>query len=714
MATYYPSTPWPAQFVNPDTGELLSGGVLRAFVAGSSTPTTMYRDGIGTSAGTAITLNAGGYPTVSSNIVVIWLDSGVEYKFTLEDALGSGKWSVDNIASAAGGLGSQGIAKTVTDLASASGPLLTNGLRLTSAQVAAIADTGAVIETTWNNTTSKAGGGRYEIKTRAQHRTDIATPAWVPDGVFDHYLLAGTTYVAVLQFTGELWAAQGGWSKYASATVNRQVWQAAIDYQAALGGGVVIVSDSVTINGTVKGARGVVSRGITGYTTITCDFTSWTGLGLYSVPDLTGYYVGTTGGQFFGQGNKQGLRDLIFIGANNSSMVTTGVYIGCADRRDVSVSANNLSCRQGIFQNVDIYKFDTGMNIAEAWESKFHEMTIAFCRRGLAITGQSVNNCFALLNVTVGDRSYTSSVDRMICMHIIQGENYGVGEATVRRPEGNNFVSCKFNDYEDGVVIFGHLALSISDSTIDLHKGNAFLIGAAPGTAITNNYIANGSTDVYATIKVAGGFGEDLSLLISGNKIVNYSSDTTQMALEATSWNGFEYTENNHAGYFSATVCSFVDQMHLTIKNNKFLDNVDDWLLQTCIKITGGEKIIVDGNMSKEDNKILAIHPSDVPSEITIGANEAQNQRTMETGVITIGTGETSDTVDFKHNNTGGGAPGETGLKNLVFVTASLPDADVSVVCNGFASRRATFTQNVLAEPHKIYYHSICVPSTLG
>lgn len=199
MATYYPSTPWPAHFVNPDTGELLSGGILRAYVAGTTTPTPMYRDGDGTTAGEAITLNAGGYPTVSSNIIVIWLDADVDYKFTLENALGSQIWSVDDIAHAASGGGSATTCKTIADLTSALGPLLTNGERVTSDQIAAMANTGAILETTWNNTTSKRGDGKYELKTRAQHRTDIGNPTWVPDGYGDHYLLGSTTYVAVLQ-----------------------------------------------------------------------------------------------------------------------------------------------------------------------------------------------------------------------------------------------------------------------------------------------------------------------------------------------------------------------------------------------------------------------------------------------------------------------------------------------------------------------------------
>lgn len=201
MATYYPSTPFPVQFINPDTGELLSGGVLRAYAAGGTTPTLMYRDGSGTSAGSSITLNAGGYPTVSGNIIVIWLDVSVDYKFVLEDADGGGKWTVDNIVSLTNSfLASNvfGVCKTVADMTSASGPLLTNGQRLTSTLVAAAANTGALIRTSMNNTTSRLGGADYEIKTLAQHRTDIGDGAWVPDGYADHYLLGGTTYIALL------------------------------------------------------------------------------------------------------------------------------------------------------------------------------------------------------------------------------------------------------------------------------------------------------------------------------------------------------------------------------------------------------------------------------------------------------------------------------------------------------------------------------------
>lgn len=99
MATYYPATSFVPQFTS-DAGVPLSGGTITAFIAGTSTPTAMYIDSAGTSAGTSVTLNARGEPTVSGNTVIIWLDAAVSYKFVLKDASAVSKWTVDNISNA--------------------------------------------------------------------------------------------------------------------------------------------------------------------------------------------------------------------------------------------------------------------------------------------------------------------------------------------------------------------------------------------------------------------------------------------------------------------------------------------------------------------------------------------------------------------------------------------------------------------------------------
>jgi hypothetical protein len=94
--SYYPATPFVPQFLT-DTGVPLSGGTITAYLADTTTPTNMFIDEIGTSAGPVITLNARGEPVVSGNTVAIWLDSTVTYKFVLKDASAVSKWTVNDV-----------------------------------------------------------------------------------------------------------------------------------------------------------------------------------------------------------------------------------------------------------------------------------------------------------------------------------------------------------------------------------------------------------------------------------------------------------------------------------------------------------------------------------------------------------------------------------------------------------------------------------------
>lgn len=120
--SYYPSTPFVPQFFT-DSGVPLSGGILYAFLTDSTTPTPMYIDDIGTSAGVSITLNARGEPQVSGNTVVVWLDSAIlSYKFVLKDALGVSKWTANKIDLFSG------LNAFIADLANTSNPALGAGM----------------------------------------------------------------------------------------------------------------------------------------------------------------------------------------------------------------------------------------------------------------------------------------------------------------------------------------------------------------------------------------------------------------------------------------------------------------------------------------------------------------------------------------------------------------------------------------------------------
>lgn len=95
MATYAPASMFVSFFVDTN-GAPVSGGTLSAYLAGTTTPTAMYSDSIGTSAGSVVTLNARGEPEASGNTIMIWLDVSKSYRFVLKDASGTSIWTVDN------------------------------------------------------------------------------------------------------------------------------------------------------------------------------------------------------------------------------------------------------------------------------------------------------------------------------------------------------------------------------------------------------------------------------------------------------------------------------------------------------------------------------------------------------------------------------------------------------------------------------------------
>ena len=58
---YRPASTFVTQYVDTN-GAPLNNGTLSAYIAGTSTPATMYADDLGTAAGSIITLNARGEP----------------------------------------------------------------------------------------------------------------------------------------------------------------------------------------------------------------------------------------------------------------------------------------------------------------------------------------------------------------------------------------------------------------------------------------------------------------------------------------------------------------------------------------------------------------------------------------------------------------------------------------------------------------------------
>jgi len=96
-----------AQFFD-NSGQVLTGGKLYSYLAGTTTPAVTYTTNAGNVANSnPIILDAAGRVPSSGEI---WLTGGVNYKFVLQDQNNVQLWSVDNLS----GFASSGQSGTVT------------------------------------------------------------------------------------------------------------------------------------------------------------------------------------------------------------------------------------------------------------------------------------------------------------------------------------------------------------------------------------------------------------------------------------------------------------------------------------------------------------------------------------------------------------------------------------------------------------------------
>jgi len=147
MPVYYQLTPFVPQFVG-SSGAPLSNGTLNIYLAGTTTPSTLYTDDVGTATGAVITLNTRGYPSISGNTVLLYGLSGVEYKFVLKDRTGAIIYTIDDI-SIDSGLRTDLAAPTGTDLIGYGSRTLTDRLNdiVSVAQFPGFDETGATDST---------------------------------------------------------------------------------------------------------------------------------------------------------------------------------------------------------------------------------------------------------------------------------------------------------------------------------------------------------------------------------------------------------------------------------------------------------------------------------------------------------------------------------------------------------------------------------------
>lgn len=97
MAVYRYLHPVPLQFQDPVSSANLSGGTLYFYESGTVTATDLFSDSSGTSIGSSITLDSGGFPSVGGNVITLFRDQSVDLKIVGKNAAGATIFTSDEI-----------------------------------------------------------------------------------------------------------------------------------------------------------------------------------------------------------------------------------------------------------------------------------------------------------------------------------------------------------------------------------------------------------------------------------------------------------------------------------------------------------------------------------------------------------------------------------------------------------------------------------------
>ncbi len=253
---FYPIALLPPQFSNPSNGENASGFILQARVAGTTTLTDFYSDDSGTSVGSSITLDSGGFTAVSGNVFVPYLDDSVTYKFTLTDPDTLIQFTVDNLAD----VSNSQVIETVsnaTDFVFAT--VATMKVRQTHGGTTVTVSSGDTLRTQGYHEAGGFGAATYIVKTTAEAATDGDTI----DGMINHALDSGDAAVLVLDGTFVKPEHCGVYKD--GSTDDQPGLQACADYAAdkgfaVFGGGDYYLSSTVEYNINVMGIDYMMHR----------------------------------------------------------------------------------------------------------------------------------------------------------------------------------------------------------------------------------------------------------------------------------------------------------------------------------------------------------------------------------------------------------------------------------------------------------------------
>lgn len=178
----------------------------------------------------------------------------------------------------------------------------------------------------------------------------------------------------------------------------------------------------------------------------------------------------------------------IFGGFTLSTMsVSHQPFIGIEIKSSAPISsaeAVNHSLLRSVLRDISVRGFDTALLIHEMWESAVEDVYISECRRGIVVSGKSVNLFFNRLTVTnfpemrKGEDTVGLLVDSAL---------YKDGEG---RPEGIFFSHSVIYGGHSLAQIERGLHISLESNVFDGASGEPIVISSADDVSLVGNYIA--------------------------------------------------------------------------------------------------------------------------------------------------------------------------------------------------------------------------------
>lgn len=180
-------------------------------------------------------------------------------------------------------------------------------------------------------------------------------------------------------------------------------------------------------------------------------------------------------------------------------------------------------------KNLYISDFETAIEIAEARECNFSDITISKCRLGISINGWVINSYFSNINI-MNSRSNDNAATIGV---LIRGNNYlKNGVMTYEEPEGLYFSNFTLYNMNYGIMILDALYINISNSMIDAISHDGIYISGNSllnKVLINNNYIALSQATGSSAIRLAAisdsNESKHKSITITGNELRYYSAN---------------------------------------------------------------------------------------------------------------------------------------------------------------------------------------------